>query len=440
MKHFQILVALLACLLLAVSFCLSGAAELAAQLDWAGSVALDMQSETAKQEVTVSTFVDGDTTHFYVPETVDPDGVLKARYIAINTPESTGRIEEWGKKASRFTREKLESADAILIESDSESWNLDSTSTRDLVWVWYRPAGEAEYRNLNIELLQTGLALPNNAGGNRYGDACLAAAAQARANKLHIYSGEKDPDFFYGDAIELTIKELRLHPEAYEGKKVAFTGVITLNHNNSVFLESYDEETGLYFGFSAYYGFNLSGGGLEVLHVGNEARIVGTVQYYEAGHTWQVSGLNYRMMKPNDPGNIQKLSEGHEPSWKETTEADFNSIVTLDTEDGPETYDYAFLAQGTTVAMNNLPFVGAYEYPADSSRPGAHWLDCGADQKVAIYAPPLYDEAGRLLTTEDFTGKVVDARGVVEYSEFVNGYCVYVYNADGISIHEESFQ
>jgi hypothetical protein len=29
-----------------------------------------MESETVKQEVTIKAFVDGDTTHFYVPSTV----------------------------------------------------------------------------------------------------------------------------------------------------------------------------------------------------------------------------------------------------------------------------------------------------------------------------------------------------------------------------------
>lgn len=429
--------ALLACVLLTVSLCVSAHAELATCVDWAGSVALDMRSETAKQEVTVRTFVDGDTTHFTVPETVEADGVLEARYLAINTPESTGRIEEWGKAASKFTREKLENAEAILIESDNETWNLDGTATRHLVWVWYRPAGETAYRNLNIELLQEGLALPNNAGGNRYGEACLAAAAQARANKLKIYSGEKDPDFFYGDAIELTIRELRLHPEKYEGKKVAFTGVITVNHSNAVFLEDYDEETGLYFGFTAYYGFNLSGGGLEVLTVGNEARIVGTVQYYEKGHAWQVSGLNYRMMKPSDPGNIQKLSEGHEPSWKEITPKLFNSIVTIATEEKSKEYSFAELSQGTTVSVTGLPVVGFMDEDPDGSQTGAHLLDCGFDEKVWILVPPLYDEAGQPLEEKDFTDAAIDARGVVVFDDTVNQYIIRVYTPDGVTIHHE---
>jgi endonuclease YncB( thermonuclease family) len=237
--------------LLAVSLCAPALAEETENVDFAGQIAFDMQSETVKQQVTVKNYVDGDTTHFFVPKAIAADGVLKARYLAVNTPESTGKIEEWGKAAARFTREKLENAEEIWIESDDTAWNLDSTGARDLVWVWYRPKGEQDFRNLNIELLQNGLAIANSSAQNRYGDTCMAAIAQARAQKRNIYSGEKDPDFFYGDAIELTIKELRLHPEAYDGKKVAFTGVITVNHSNSVFIEDYDGETGLYFGFSA---------------------------------------------------------------------------------------------------------------------------------------------------------------------------------------------
>ena len=65
------------------------------EIDWAGSIALDWSSSTIKEHVTVKSFVDGDTTHFHVPETLLADGVIKARYIAVNTPESTGKIEEY---------------------------------------------------------------------------------------------------------------------------------------------------------------------------------------------------------------------------------------------------------------------------------------------------------------------------------------------------------
>ena len=79
--------------------------EVLETVDYAGSIELNMDSETAKQEVTVKQFIDGDTTHFYVPEYVRAGGVLKGRYLAINTPESSGKIEVWGKAASAFTKE-----------------------------------------------------------------------------------------------------------------------------------------------------------------------------------------------------------------------------------------------------------------------------------------------------------------------------------------------
>ena len=77
--------------------------------DWATEVALDMTSTaTKKAEVTLKLHVDGDTVHFYAPTVSEADGgVVKARFLAIDTPESTGRIEEWGKKASTLQKPRL---------------------------------------------------------------------------------------------------------------------------------------------------------------------------------------------------------------------------------------------------------------------------------------------------------------------------------------------
>ena len=74
-------------------------------IDYAASVKLDMDSSTAKLEVVdVKMYIDGDTTHFHVPSSKFDGGVLKARYLAVNTPESTGKIEEYGKAAAICTR------------------------------------------------------------------------------------------------------------------------------------------------------------------------------------------------------------------------------------------------------------------------------------------------------------------------------------------------
>lgn len=158
-------------------------------VDYVETLKLDMGSETLKQEVTVKNYIDGDTTHFYVPNFVDSSGVLKARYLAINTPESTGKIEEWGKKASKFTKEKLSNATSIMIESDDNKWNLDSTGGRYLVWIWYKTSESSDYRNLNVEILQNGLAIASNSANNRYGEVCVNAINKAKKEKLNIYSG-----------------------------------------------------------------------------------------------------------------------------------------------------------------------------------------------------------------------------------------------------------
>ena len=166
--------------------------------DYVSQLTLDMNSETAKLETTVTAYVDGDTTHFAVPTSLVKTGVLKARYLAINTPESTGKIEDYGKKASNFTKEKLKNAVSIYIESDTSVWETDSTGGRYLTWVWYKPDENSEYRNLNLEILQNGLAIASSTANNRYGDICVKALDQAKANKLLVHSGKPDPDMYHG--------------------------------------------------------------------------------------------------------------------------------------------------------------------------------------------------------------------------------------------------
>lgn len=405
-------------------------------VDYAASLRFDKNSSTAKAEVTVKTFVDGDTTHFLVPESIEPSGVLKARYLAIDTPESTGKIEEYGKKASAFTREKLENAASIYVESDDGSWNYDSTGARRLVWVWYLPEGESAYRNLNVELLQNGLAIASSAANNRYGSTCTAAIAQAKAQKCNVYSGEPDPDFYYGDAVELTLKQLRCHVEEYVGIKVAFEGVITCHDGGSVCVESYDEESGLYYGISVYYGYNLPGDGLAILSVGNLARIVGTVQYYEAGDNYQVSGLSYRAMKPDDPNNLQLVSSGHAPAYALTDAAAFASSVVQPFADDPAEHPYASLTLNTTVSMQGLTVGSVYttDDPASDST-GAMTLYCTAEDGTAVQVRTavLHKADGSLFTADDVAGKSIDVRGVVDRYNGV--YQIKVLTPENLTIH-----
>ncbi len=406
----------------------SPAAAASESIDYAASVN-PSGADTAKQEVTVKSFVDGDTVHFLVPESIMPSGVLKARFIGIDTPESTGKIEEYGKAASEFTKEKLSRAHSIMIESDDGNWDFDSTGGRYLVWVWYKAEKAGEYRNLNIELLQNGLARAYSSANNRYGSACTAAINQAKANKLNIYSGQKDPNFYYGDAVELTLKELRCGIEGYNGKKVAFEGVITINSGNGVFIEDYDAETDRYYGISAYYGYGLSGAGLDILSVGNRARIVGTVQYYEAGGCYQVSGLSYRQMKPDDPNNLQKLSEGNAAGYVSISADDFASaMVSIETEAGAAEYKLSDIAMNTTVEMDGLTVQSVYV-----AENGCATLTCAAgDAEVTVRLEPLKVN-GEAFDPNTISGKTIDVRAAVDMYD--NAPQLHVFTAEGISIH-----
>ena len=411
-------------------------------VDYAGTVKLDMNSDSLKQEVSVKAYIDGDTTHFFVPEDVIENGLLKARYLAVNTPESTGKIEEWGKKASNFTKEKLMKASSIIVESDNDKWNVDSTGGRHLVWVWYQPEGSDTYRNLNIELLQNGLSIASNSAENRYGETCMAAINQAKEQKLNVHSKKKDPDFYYGDALPVTLKGLRTNIELYEGLKVAFEGVITRESNQTVYVEEYDAETDMYYGMTVYYGYNLTGTGLEILEPGNRVTFVGSVQYYATGGTWQVSDIKYVDMRPNDPNNIQLISSGHEPAHLLTDPATFNDgtvtvevMPILDEEVlVPKSFDYAHLALGTSVRFENLKVVGIYTTTnEDSASKGAMTLTCQAGTEyINVRTVVLRDADGYVITADAYQGKTINVQGIVDY--FSGDYQIKVFSTDDIEI------
>ncbi len=403
-------------------------------VDYTSLLSFQMDSNTAKQRVTVKSFIDGDTTHFVVPETISADGVLKARYLAINTPESTGKIEEWGKKASEFTKNKLKNATEIWIESDNSSWNLDSTGARYLVWVWYRE-GDGEFKNLNLEILQNGLAIPSSSANNRYGSYCQNAISQARIEKLNVWSGEKDPDFFYGDAIEIALKELRANVEEYNGKKVAFEGVVTRNYNNSIYIEDRDEESDMSYGISVYYGYSLTGAGLEIIGIGNRVRIVGTVQYYEGGDSYQVSGIKYRQMMPTDPDNIRLISSGHTGSYTPVTVDEINNgYVTFIVGDDTITLKSSIALLDTTVEVNSLNVDSIYTtVNEDSSSNGAMTLYCSnEDGNIQIRTIKLKDNNGVILTEKDYLGKTISVKGILE--QYEGSMQIRVFNSEDITI------
>ncbi len=408
------------------------------RIDYAGQAVLDRNSDSQLVEATVKTFIDGDTTHFNV-EGWGNDNVFKARYAAVNTPESTGDIEPWGKKASNYTKNALSTATSIVLESDTDQWKPDSTGTRYMTWVWYKAPGSNVYRNLNLELLQEGLAIGSKAGDSRYGSLATPAIAQAVQLKLNVHSTDPDPDFFYGESIELDLKGLRLNIAQYNGKRVAFEGIISYYVDQGVYVESYDEETAMYYGIYVYYGFNFKEGA-QLLAIGNKVRISGVVGEFNG--SYQVSSLKYNGFFPS-ADDVRVISTGHSAARVETTAATFNSTVPVTIEKvDPETeevttttknYKYAELALNTSISMKGLYVKSAYTTDNGGDNDGAMTLTCESEGKtVTVRTIVLRDSQGNMATQDMLVGKTIDVTGVVDC--FNGEYQIKILSTGGIKV------
>ena len=405
--------------------------------DYVSQLKLDMTSDSLKQEVTVYKNIDGDTTHFkfkdssQLPDAAKADGYFKARYMAINTPESTGKIEEWGRKASDFTKNVLNNAESIIIESDDGNWNPDSTGSRFMVWVWYRTSADSEYRNLNLEILQNGLAVQSNTSNNRYGDICKKAFNQAREQKLNVHSDKKDPDFFYGDAVRMTLKDLRLCINDYVASTVAVEGIVTRNDgNNGVYIQSYDEETQRYYGVYVYYSANPSYGIKPMLTEGNLVRVVGKISDFDPENP-QISGLVYNARDTENEFQMKKLSEGNKIDYTEISADLFvNAKEKVSIGDEETELRVAQLMLGTTVSMKNLKVKSAK--PAATSDALTIYCDVNGIE-VQLHMPAMYDEYNRPITEEYFLGKTIDVKGVVDV--FYGTYQIEFYTLNDIVFH-----
>lgn len=401
-------------------------------VDYVAQTKLDLSGTTLTQEVTWGkhSHIDGDTSHFEVSRSVDSSGVIKARYLAIDTPESTGQIEEWGKAASRFTEEKLSTAASIIIESDTDQWNYDGNG-RYLVWVWYQPTEGAEYRNLNIELLQNGLGASSSASEGRYGSVAVAAIAQATTEKLYMFSGQKDPEYPYGEAESVTLRELRTNVADYNGKKVAVEGMVTYNSDYTAYIESFDAETELWYGMQIFYGYNSQL--IPVLEQGAVVRIVGVVTEFYG--TYQISSLTYNRMRPEDPANTTQLSTGNDIAFREVSADEFTGTKIIPVGDSEETFAFGDLAVSTSISMNNLQINSIYTTKnPESDDFGAMTFTCSVDGiTVDVRTAVLKDAEGNLITADVYEGKTIDVEGIVDY--YNGAYQIKVFSADNITIH-----
>lgn len=133
-------------------------------------------------KVTLNKCVDGDTAWFNTSN----NETIKARFLAIDTPESTTTIEEFGKEASNFTCEKLSNAKKIVLEYDENSDKTDKYN-RHLVWVF------VDNELLQSLILKEGLAeIKYLYGDYQYTSILEKDEAYAKENKLNIWDNETE--------------------------------------------------------------------------------------------------------------------------------------------------------------------------------------------------------------------------------------------------------
>ncbi len=384
-------------------------------IDYASQLKFNENSGRIYTKVELQYSVDGDTTHFYCDvDEITTAGILKVRYLGIDTPESTGKVQPYGHKASDFTKERVKNATSIIVESDSSEWEADSTGSRYLCWVWYRLSETEDYKLLNLEIMQAGLAAAKNIGGTSYASEMQAAYSQAMNLKLNMWSGEDDPDFYYGTAIQTDIKDIRLNIEDYLEKKVQFEANVTRVSGQTAYVEDYYEDDDRSYGISVYMGFDVNVQGQ--IKVNTRVRFVGNVEYYEAAGTYQISNLTYMAMKPDYADNVKVIDENVDVFPTEITPSEL-------IEDGDE-------LMSTYVSMKNLTVTDTYTTHNGGDNDGALTLTCTSEDNktITIRTSVLYHEDKTLVLEDELMGKTIDVVGVVDTYDGETQIHVFLYD------------
>lgn len=291
--------------------------------------------------VTLANPVDGDTIHVYSSGT---SGVVKIRFLGVNTPESTGRIEPWGHKASDFTKNIVNSAKTLVLEAMTigTAPSADSTGTRYLAFVWYDMGDGKGFRNLNLELVANSLSKDTLSSAEKYGDTFLKCGTQASKENIRVWNdNDKDPDYYYGGNIITSLKELRTNPDEYFEKSIVVEGVISVLDGDNFYIQETieDEETGevetygMYV-FTQYHNY-------AIIKLGNRIRVIGKFTIFDTTGAYQITDVSYDEFFPNPNKHMSVISTGEDYVTTDFSAEKFNM------EDSP-------YIEGTLVKIENI--------------------------------------------------------------------------------------
>ena len=315
----------------------------------------------------LKTPIDGDTAHFDPLVDNTHQGTMKARFFGIDTPESTGKVQEWGKPASNFTKEKLKEAQAngtIVVSSPQDTYGApdpDSTGSRYVSLVWVnmtkKNAPKEELVLLNLWIVQEGLSWVKNVQDMpQYVDTFYDAEDQAKDYKLCLHSGEPDPFFNYGDYKTTSLIDIKYevqasldnpnHENAFDNEKIRIQGTVAGFSNHILYLEDYvlfDKDNpslgGEYCGINIFVG--MSSISSKYTKPNTFIQVCGLAQYTD-NYGFQVTD-----------------TQGRYPVGSPTNEADAQIIFTpaenVETEHNLFTFDYT-ISQLSTIASAKNPY------------------------------------------------------------------------------------
>ena len=250
-------------------------------------------------KVELRSVADGDTASFILGDGTN----FRVRFYGIDTPESTGEVEKWGKASAIFTENALENAYEIVLESSTGGAAVtDSYGERYLAYVWYRNSATDEFKNLNLQLVENGYS-PNNCTntiGYKYFSYFDKAQKFAEKGKLRMWGYAAD-EFFSDKAIETNLKELTddiyafYNEETQVGSKISLKATVIAievgKGSDSTHLWTIAQVIdGVQYTYKVYTGYSSSPTS-SYLKVGNEYQMTGFIQNHYG--KFQISGLEY---------------------------------------------------------------------------------------------------------------------------------------------------
>lgn len=258
-------------------------------------------------KATVDAYTDGDTARFRLVPSGD---VISVRFYQIDTPESTSNVEKWGKAASAFTKSCLMSATEIVLEATADRAQHDSYGSRYLAYVWYKPAGQSNFKCLNLELVENGYT--ENKGVNTadypYYSYFKKANDFAKSIQLRLYSKLDDPSYST-DPLDMTFAEFYANTDLfYNADMEAGAKIKTVAYLKSLYVSpsgtytftaaQYNPETGKELTMNVYAGYVSASA--SSMQLGQLYTIYGTIQNHYG--TWQITGLSYDELYTTMPG------------------------------------------------------------------------------------------------------------------------------------------